>query len=281
MPQIHMDSPAGLLEGLDKNQARKWLMNATGKVLARPFDPEVHYQPNHHNIAMNLITATSEITGASAATVATSNKGPKKNGKHPITFLIHNLTPSEVQTLLSRTVWSSKEITFQVSPITAKRPGFLFTLTNFTSINDIEVYKAIMEIWNNDASVKFFDALVLQTQVQDRIMVANGIRNFLNSTYVKRLDTKKEGGKPDPHYNVYANGQLIPSDALWYEIRSFLKGRVYKSSECGRGKAKEKNYSCGLCHGCDHPRGLCPLPTVPGWNGGRNRTPPQNTQEQV
>ncbi|KAN0136049.1 hypothetical protein V8E53_006210, partial [Lactarius tabidus] len=153
MPQIYMDSPAGLLEGLDREQACKWLLNATGKVLARPFDPEVHYQPNHHAIAMSLIATACEITGTTAATVATPNKGPKHARKHPITFLIHNLMPSEVQVILSRPVWSSKEITFQVSPLTAKRPDFLFTLTNFTSMNNTEVYKAIMEIWNDAASV--------------------------------------------------------------------------------------------------------------------------------
>ncbi|KAN0136051.1 hypothetical protein V8E53_006212 [Lactarius tabidus] len=120
----------------------------------------------------------------------------------------------------------------------------------------------------------------LQTQVQDRTTVANGIRNFLNTTYIQRLDTKIEGGKPDPQYNVYAMGQLIPNDALWYEIRAYLKGRIYKSSNCGRGKAKEKNYSCGLCHGCDHPRGLCLFPKVQGWNGGGNRTPAKDTQAQ-
>jgi hypothetical protein len=272
MPHIHMDSPAGLLEGLDRDQARKWLLNATGKVLARPFDRGVHYQPNHHAIAMNLIAATCKITGTTAATVATPNKGPKHTGKHPITFLIHNLTPNEVQALLNRPVWSSNEITFQVAPLTAKRPGFLFTLKNFTSMNDAQVYNAIMEIWNDAASILFFDRLVLQAQIQDRTSVANSIQNFLKSTYVQRLDTKIEGGKPDPQYNVYADGQLIPNDTLWYEIRAYLKGRVYRSADCGKGRAKENNHSCGLCHGCDHPRGLCPFPKVPGWNGGGNRT---------
>ena len=34
MPPIFSDSPAGLLEGIEKQQARKWILNATGKVLA-------------------------------------------------------------------------------------------------------------------------------------------------------------------------------------------------------------------------------------------------------
>ena len=83
--------------------------------LARPFDSHVHYQPNHHDIAMDLISAACEITGSSEAMVATPIKEKGDQGRHPITFLIHNLTQLEVHTLLSRPVWSSNVITFQVS----------------------------------------------------------------------------------------------------------------------------------------------------------------------
>ena len=123
MPQILTDSPAGLLEGLEKEQARKWVLNTTGKVLARPFDTLVHFQPNHHIIAMNLINAACEITGSTEATVASPIKEKGDTGRHPITFLIHNLTQLEVHTLLSRSVWSSTEITFQVSPLMTMRPN--------------------------------------------------------------------------------------------------------------------------------------------------------------
>ena len=33
-------------------------------------------------------------------------------GKHPYTFLIHNLTPKNILTLLERKVWSSTKISF-------------------------------------------------------------------------------------------------------------------------------------------------------------------------
>lgn len=45
MPDIHNNSPAALLEGLDKAQVKSWLNLQTGKVLARPFDTQVKYQP--------------------------------------------------------------------------------------------------------------------------------------------------------------------------------------------------------------------------------------------
>jgi hypothetical protein len=273
MPIIHADSPAALLDGIEKEQARKWLMIATGKVLARPFNVEVHYQPTHSSIGLDLITAVSEITGATTATVASPFRDPKSKGKPTITFLIHNLTQLEVKVLLSQPVWSSKAITFQVSPFSTLHPDFLLTLTNFTTLNEADVLNALLDTWNDNVTTAFFEDLVLQAPDNEKKAVTNGILNFIKSTEVRHLDVKKEGGKLDPHFNVYAHGQYLTSDTLWYEIKAFLKGRSYKSTACGKGRTKMDNFYCRLCHGCDHPRGLCPFPKIPGWNSGRHRAP--------
>jgi hypothetical protein len=205
MPIIHADSPAALLNGIEKEQACKWLMIATGKVLARPFDVEVHYQPTHSSIGLDLITAVSEITGATTATVASPFRDPKSKGKPTITFLIHNLTQLEVKVLLSQPVWSSKAITFQVSPFSTLHPDFLLTLTNFTTLNEADVLNALLDTWNDNVTTAFFEDLVLQAPDNEKKAVTNGILNFIKSTEVRHLDVKKEGGKLDPHFNVYAH----------------------------------------------------------------------------
>lgn len=57
MPEIFDEDPATLLAGLERNQLQSWLDLPTGKVLARPFDVEVRYKPNHSNIAKTLRSA--------------------------------------------------------------------------------------------------------------------------------------------------------------------------------------------------------------------------------
>ncbi|KAH9176493.1 hypothetical protein EDB89DRAFT_1902832 [Lactarius sanguifluus] len=74
MLDIHDEDPATLLVGIDKTQIGTWLAATTGKVLARPFDNVVNYQPHHKNIAKVLMAAAKEITGAASATVAPPNK---------------------------------------------------------------------------------------------------------------------------------------------------------------------------------------------------------------
>ena len=181
-----------------------------GKVLVRPFDTQVHYQPNHHSIAMDLISATCEITGSLEATVALLVKDKSEKGWHPITFLIHNLTQLKVHTLLSQPVWSSNEIAFQVSPVMTMCPDFLFTILNFTTLNDNKVVQVIMDIWNDTSTSAFFDGLVKQAKDKDKQAIMSRILNFIKSMHIAQLDTKKEGGKWDPQYHVcYIFGLLL------------------------------------------------------------------------
>ena len=79
---------------------------------------------------------------------------------------------------------------------------------------------------------------------------------------------RSEGGQEDPHYNIYANGEVIQNNTTWLELRRFLRSRVYRSNYHGDGRAMQSDYVCSLCHGHNHPRGLCLFPHVPGWNGG-------------
>lgn len=290
MPKIHDEDPASLLAGLDKNQINSWLSIATGKVLVRPFDAEVKYQPNHVRIAKSILAAAKEITGATEAAVAPPTPEQKvarlRKSRHPITFLIHEISKADEEILLSREVWSSKEITFQVSPINVKKPDFMFTLTGFVTDSIELVNSCVTETWSDETTDKFLRKLAndapTEIEKQDRL---NEMIEFLESASVQLLDIKREGGQTDPHFNIYADGEVIEDHKLWIELRKFLKGRVYRSATIGEGKATRVDFVCGLCHSHDHPRGLCLFPHVQGWNGGGrnprflNRTEPRRVAQ--
>ena len=280
MPAIHDIAPMALLEGIDKKQLTSWLQMATGKVLARPFGLEVGYQPNHAEIAKTLIAAVNEITGQNNIAVAapTRDKKDPEKKKHPITFLIHNLTPNGVNLLLERKVWSSNAISFQVSPMNTEKPNFLFTLMGLLTQEPAHVEELVAEAWKDPVTNAFVANLIKQAPAQEQYQLSLDIDNFFNSTTVTSLEIKTKGGRGDPHYNIYADGKTLKNDEIWTEIRNFLKGRTYASPLCGKGMAKKNFYYCTLCHGRDHPRGLCPFPKTPGWNGeGRRSLNPNST----
>ncbi|KAH9044209.1 hypothetical protein EDB84DRAFT_1436104 [Lactarius hengduanensis] len=273
MPEIFDGDPMTLLANLDKIQIQSWLSLPTGKVLARPFDTEVNYQPNHLNIAKTLMAAAKEITGTMSAAVATPNRdrnAPRGRGnRHPITFLIHDISKKDMETLLERRVWSSKDITFQVAPVNARRPDFLFTLTGLATDNPEHVLASLTETWNDPVTNAVIRNLAAgafrEENQQDRL---NQILEFLDSAVVRHLNIRCGGGREDPHFNVFADGEAIEDEDTWLELRKYLRSRVYKTSLFGRGKALPEDYNCSLCHGRDHPRGLCSFPQIPGWNGG-------------
>ncbi|KAH8992430.1 hypothetical protein EDB92DRAFT_1815940 [Lactarius akahatsu] len=283
MPDIHDKDPATLLAGIDKTQIGSWLAATTGKVLARPFDNVANYQPHHKNIAKVLMAAAKEITGAASATVAPPNKEKERpnlrqRGKrHPITFLIHGISKKDVETLLERKVWSSKEITFQVALININRPKFLFTLNGLAMQEETHIAPILAATWNDPVTCTFLQKLANRAPEPEQNNTMSILVKFLESTTITRLDIKTEGGKDDPHFNIYADGDIIEDDKTWVELRRHLRSLPYNSAMLGEGRAIRDDYICGLCHAHDHPRGLCPFPVIPGWNGGgRNQKKPSN-----
>ena len=284
MPEIFDEDPATLLAGIEKAQLQSWLALPTGKVLARPFDIEVRYRPNHNDIANTIRTAVKEITGAAKVTVAKPRRDPSltRDGplKFPVTFLIHDISKKDVEMLLERSVWSSKEITFQVSSIYIKRPEFLFTMEGMTTDNTEHVLSCIEETWSDATTSKFVHKLVAAaTSREDQQNRLGEIMEFLGSVRVRHLDVRNEGGKENPHFNIYADGEIIRNNTTWLELRRFLRQRAYRSNNHGDGKATESDFVCSLCHGHDHPRGLCAFPHIPDWNGGGRNPKRYPTQE--
>ncbi|KAH9025573.1 hypothetical protein EDB85DRAFT_1893785 [Lactarius pseudohatsudake] len=238
MPDIHDEDPAITPRGPRQKPDQK---------LARPYHRE-----------------TKEITGAANVAVAPPNRdrsGPRQRGKrHPITFLIH---------------WPIEE---RFAPINISRPKFLFTLSGLATQKEEDIAPILTTTWNDSITNALLQKLARKAPEPRQNNAMNRLVKFLESTVIQRLDIKTEGGKDDTHFNIYADGDIIEDDESWLELRKHLRSRQYKSNLFGEGTATKEDYICGLCHAHDHPRGLCPFPTIPGWNGGgRNQTKPSNT----
>ena len=56
----------------------------------------------------------------------------------------------------------------------------------------------------------------------------------------------------------------------WFEWRNAITPIRFETSESGTGHATKASL-CTLCHGVDHPNGLCPFSTIPGWYGPKDK----------
>lgn len=211
MPNIHNEDPATLLVRIDQAQVHYWLSLPTGKVLAHPFGIDVRFRPNHARIAKDIAAATKGIMGAMKAIVALPNKNPDilRWEKQPTTFLIHNISKEDEQLLLVRKVWSSSEISFQVTSINIHCPTFLFTLRGFTMDEPGDVLTSLTEIWGDQATTALIKRLAADAPTQEESQEwYMQMVEFLESASVKHLDIKSQGGKDDPHFNIYVKGDL-------------------------------------------------------------------------
>jgi len=185
----------------------------------------------------------------------------------PGTFLIHSLSPVHYQILTQQTMWASQNITFRIIPSEMTCPTFLFTIKGLQT-NSIEVVEScIREMWNDGTTTQFIQnslAALVETECDNTTC---SIQAFLDSMWVEILETKRQEGLQKPTFNVFANGKFINNPNAWSNIRSHLAERNYYNSKFGNGHIPDKPSHCGLCHGADHLRGLCPFPEIDGWKG--------------
>ena len=139
------------------------------------------------------------------------------------------------------------------------------------------IVKAIKEVWNDVATQAFFNGICNQVNKEDRQNANAAMRDFVNSMWVSILKIRNRGGILAPTFRVYANGYAINDDRIWCKIRSYLASRDYVIPFEDPGVIIIPTTECSLCHGADHPRGLCPFPSIVDWHGPRTQEDPPLT----
>ena len=272
MPPIHYAHPTAILDHLVVNLVGDWEMLLKGKLLAQPFGPDSRNAEKHPHLKALLFAAIVEITNSTDVSVC-APRAKANSYRTPFSFLIYNIMEQQVQTL-KRRVWSSTAISFSVSTLNPSCPNYLFSIKGLTTMNDAEVRGTVSDVWQDLASLTFLHTIT-QTFPEDvREQKAHILQQFTHSLTVTRLDTKLRGNTIAPIFHIYAEGALIDNDNTWTQIRSYYASRTYSPQAQDPGVTVVAPFRCGICHAADHPRGLCPFPSVDGWNGPKRREIP-------
>ena len=273
LPSVHDAHPTAIFEFLNVELANEWEHHKSGKVLAHPFDGEVQNPSAHETIRELIFTAASEITKSETVEVSAPKPSPEalKEGHYPSIFLIYNLTTDQIHLLLQRGVWSSQSITFRTLPFRPPCPNFMFSIKSFSCHARESILPIIQRAWDSPESKSFITALINAAPENKREGIETAIYLLMDSMWVQKLDIKRAGETLTPRFNVYTDSSGVSIDEVWIRLRNYLATCRYSSPMQGDGIAEASPYHCGVCHGVDHPRGLCPFPDVPGWNGPRKR----------
>jgi len=280
MPPIHDAHPTAPLDAIDISVIKQWEAFPQGKLLAIPFENDAKKAINHDRIQAKIFAAAIDITQSQKIGVAGPNASANAR-QTPTTFLIYNIPDAQMHKLLKQAVWSSPAFTFRVTPFAPKIPKLLFTISKLT-ITDVDmVRKMITEIWKSDDALDFFNTPPRQETPQELNAGRRILEDLIESLDVQLLEFKERSGEFDPKFNIYAESPSITNHQVWSQARSFLATRAYNTTPLGPGRAQIAPFNCGICHGVDHPRGMCPFPNVTGWSGPTRRPETQRTRNEM
>jgi len=269
MPPIQDASPTSVFDLIDLDCISEWESIQGEKLLAIPFDNAARNRELHGVIAERILTAVAEITKAQEVDVSAPRPSEEasKARRSPTSFLVHGLQKDQGDLLLQRRVWSSQAITFRITRFAPTCPNFLFAIKGLTTITLRNVYPVVRQSWDNEPTQAFISTLVNAVPMAQRGNVDKEVRHFLDSMHIIRLDTKEAGNHLTPRFNIYADSSKMTFDEVWTRLRTFLANCSYTTTTLGHGTTEQIPFRCTLCHSVDHPRGLCPFPDLPDWNG--------------
>ena len=244
------------------------------KLLIIPFEDKARDPDLRQETARKILTAVEEITAVPKATIAppVPSSGITKLRQMPITYMAYDLSKAEHDTMLSRDVWSSEAITFRVLPTDPPCPDFLFTIRGFTTLDEILIFNMVSKVWNDEETGNFIFYEINATKDGNWKAADETLKHLIKTLKVTQLKIRDKGSALTPHFNVYTDGKSMTNKELWANLHTFLANREYSLPLQGKGTVIKAPFSCGACHGIDHPHGLCPFPEVKGWNGPLHRS---------
>ena len=267
-PPVHDAHPTAIYNNVKESVYLAWDTFPVYKLVAIPFGYESKAHHRHGDIKRSILSAVAEITKSQR--VGISAPAPeeriKTRARTPCTFLVHGLAKEEYQTLLKQRIWCSTDITFRIATTKPHPPDLLFSLTEFASLNTEEVYNMVLTVWSKDTTISTIQNIVKSFPHKNPNAQPN-YKSFLATLKVDLIKIREKKGRINPVYNIYTNGKYFREHELWSQIRTFLLGLRYGSAGLGIGIAKSGLFQCSLCHGVDHPRGLCPFLLIQGWRG--------------
>ena len=266
MPKVHLAHPAAALNDMDLECIQEWDEWPKEKLLMQPFGTMVFDCANHNTICSLILGAVGEITKANNFTVYAPQL-EDNNTKVLISFLIYDLTAQQKQSLLTCHIWSSPQITFHVLNFEPECPDFLFTIKGLSTLREQEVFAVILDTWHDNETNSFLLSICEQAGNPEVAIMHEMLMDFTDAVWMAKIDTRERGNILAPSFRVFTPGALIPNACTWCHLRKYLASRSYSIQHQSPGTSIKPSKMCTICHGTNHPRGLCPFLNVTGWNG--------------
>ena len=265
-PQVQGRNSTFPFDNISCQQLIDWLKLPGPCVFAQPL-MHGYYPPQ---IAQEIVGMLREVIGdilghASAkitAPIAAST--PVNLDQAPYTYLVRNISSDDVAKLAFRQCWATNRIGFLIYTAEAIMPSYLGAIQGF-NMSDDEDIAALLNLVQQTFRDSEILAIIANASKQaipetDPMKKANDIINTVN---IRIIHIRSQRGSLRPIANLYLKWPF-DDDEAWSQITAVVARTSYQDSLLGLG-TYYAGWTCTICHGADHPSGLCPLPLIPGW----------------
>ena len=141
-----MVNPFALFDLVKPPLLKEWDNHPKEKLAIIPFGIEIRSQLQVRNLCNLIFTTMAEITQAERLGLSALRPNKKANSIscHLMTFLAYNLMENQCKILQEHSIWASADLTFQVAPIEPCCPNYLFTLMDFTTMDEDEIHCMVL-----------------------------------------------------------------------------------------------------------------------------------------
>ncbi|KAF7792699.1 hypothetical protein EIP86_003797 [Pleurotus ostreatoroseus] len=199
--------------------------------------------------------------------------GEPRSRDPPYTFFLFDITPDEERRLTEQGIICTPTLTIIVKDISWATPYVVGVLRGYETRNPDEIFRSVRPRFEN-LLVPILDVAAEENEIYaDAGHRRATTRQILASLRVRLLDRRTTGAHASPEFFIYAHIPVNDFDN-YQRVRDILAAADWTDFFAGPGRFEPpKPHWCRLCHGADHPRGLCPLPATPGWLGPANSGP--------
>lgn len=266
-PRIHGDRPFFLFANQPAAQRQAWSNMPGPKLGIQVYDEDASNPTNAIRLAGTLAATIEHLFNIQNVAIATPQIATLPTLPHspPFTFLAHNFSQDVASAMLQQGTYSSKAITFHVFKICWTLPRFICGFTGFTSNDELAIKVAFRDILQEANAIDFVTDLTSDNPHYRNLPPGKAFYRILNSLEVQILDNRLPGGVRAPIVNIYIDSPTV-DPAKWMLWRNFIFSLKISTDFLGTAVGLP-NRPCSGCHSADHPRGLCPFPSIPGWNG--------------
>jgi hypothetical protein len=255
-------------DNINYQQLVNWLKLPGPCVFFQPLTHE--YYPSH--IAQEIVGTLREVIGdilghTNAKITAPITAATPANLDHtPHTYLMRNISADDVTKLVLHQCWATSKIGFLVHTAEALMPSYLGAVQGF-NMSDGDDTSALFNLvrWTfHEIKISTIIADASKSAVTgadvDPMKKAHDVIDTLN---ICIIHIWSQDGSLHPIVNLYLRWPF-DDDEAWSQLAAVVARTSYQDSLLGSG-SYYAGWMCTICHGADHPSGLCPFPLIPGW----------------